>query len=897
MEKKEKTIKTPKAPKTPKEKKAKASKYPEWYIGRPKPMKTKTFEFHKPTAKFYVGLGFTLAILGFLTYIVLRLIQVGSVIQPEFEFYEYSDKTPETFVLENDYLKLEMDSKTTQFTVLQKNTGKVWRSNPEGAQQDPIALTKEKNNMMSTFLIKYSTQNGTDEIYDTYGYSIKRNFYNLNKANNEITVNYTIGQMDREYIFPLAIYGKELAKWQEGLTKSQQNALARSYHKYSVETIRDPNELEAMLTKYPEMEDDDIYLVFENIKKFQKEQTEELFAKQGYTYDDYLRHKELYKEVNIKEMPAFCISVKFKLDKNDLIVTIPFDEIAYRVKYPLIQLSVLPYFGAGGSSDEGFLFVPEGGGAVINFNNGKVKQNGYYADVYGWDTAVDRKAVITETKAAFPVFGVSNGNSSFISIIENGAEYAGVTAEIAGKLGSYNYARADYTMLHREQYEITSRNIDSQFSYEPNLPKGEQIKQVFKFVDSSSYVDMAKSYRDYLFKGNKKQKEDSVPVTVELVGAIEKVQQVLGMPKTKPFKLTDYNEAGEIIYEIDSLGIKNVNYKLSGFINGGVKPTLLKKIKFIKALGGKSDFNKFVKDTKEISANLYLDSSVQSAYRSGMLKGFNKYKHSSRFVSDELCELYEYSPLWYGKMKDEDSYFLVNPALAALGSDNLAKTAKKFGLKGISYKDNGSQLAADYNDRNLITRGVSKQMQIDKMKSINEQDLGIIVNYGNDYALDYVDFVTNMPLHGNSYAIIDYSVPFYQIALHGNVDYSGKSINLSYDITQSILEAAETASALSFTFMKASETELHDTSYTEYYSASFAPWKTRFAQLYSDYNKEISKVYNSKIDNHKYVTEQVTQTKFDNGYSVLVNFGYTDFVTASGIKVPARNYKVVKVEE
>ena len=200
------------------------------------------------------------------------------------------------------------------------------------------------------------------------------------------------------------------------------------------------------------------------------EQTEELFAKQGYTYDDYLRHKELYKEVNIKEMPAFCISVKYKLDKNDLIVTIPFDEIAYRVKYPLIQLSVLPYFGAGGSSDEGFLFVPEGGGAVINFNNGKVKQNGYYADIYGWDTAVDRKAVITETKAAFPVFGVSNGNSSFISIIENGAEYAGVTAEIAGKLGSYNYARADYTMLHREQYEITSRNIDSQFSYEPNLP-------------------------------------------------------------------------------------------------------------------------------------------------------------------------------------------------------------------------------------------------------------------------------------------------------------------------------------------------------------------------------------------------------------------------------------------
>ena len=29
-----------------KAKKAKRSKYPDWYIGPPKPMKTKTFKFH-----------------------------------------------------------------------------------------------------------------------------------------------------------------------------------------------------------------------------------------------------------------------------------------------------------------------------------------------------------------------------------------------------------------------------------------------------------------------------------------------------------------------------------------------------------------------------------------------------------------------------------------------------------------------------------------------------------------------------------------------------------------------------------------------------------------------------------------------------------------------------------
>ena len=64
---KEKKIKEPKAPK---EKKVKKSKYPEGYIGRPKPMKTKSFEFHKPTKKFWIGLVFLLAVIGFLTYIV-----------------------------------------------------------------------------------------------------------------------------------------------------------------------------------------------------------------------------------------------------------------------------------------------------------------------------------------------------------------------------------------------------------------------------------------------------------------------------------------------------------------------------------------------------------------------------------------------------------------------------------------------------------------------------------------------------------------------------------------------------------------------------------------------------------------------------------------------------------
>ncbi len=889
---KEKKVKEPKAPKAPKVKK---SKYPEGYIGRPKPMKTKTFEFHKPTAKFWVGFGFTLAVIGFLTYIVIRLIQVGNAVQPPLEYYE-AEKIADTYTLENNYLKFEMNGKTTTFTVLQKNTGKVWYSNPQGAMTDKLALVKEKNNMMSTLLVKYSTENGSDDTYDTYTNSVQRNFYNIVKKGNEITVNYTVGQMDREYIFPLIMYQDEFDKWTEGLTKSQTSAVGRAYHKYNKSSFKG-SELSDMLEKYPGMEDQNLYLVFENVQTHVKVQMEELFAKQGFTYEDYLKNKELYKESNIKEVPAFNVSITYKLDGNNLVVNVPFNEISYRLKYPITQLSVLPYFGAAGPDDEGYMLIPEGGGSIINFNNGKTKQNGYYADCYGWDYAMERKAVITETRAAYPVFGISYPDSSVLSVIEKGAEYAGITAEIAGKLGSYNYIRADYKMLHREQYEVTARSQSAQFVYEAQLPPEEYIQQTFTFVDSGSYVDMAKAYRNKLFAGAKKQNVQNVPVAVEIVGAIEKKQQIAGMPKVRPYKLTSYKDAGKIINEIDELGIKDVNYKLSGFVNGGIRQKFMNKINFIKVLGGKSDFKKMLKSVEETSGKLYLDGAVQTAYRSNIFDGFFSYRDAARFVSDELCELSEYTPIWYGKDPERDNYYLLNNKNRIKGAEKFLKSASKMKLDGVSFRDNGNLLSSDFNDRAPLTRAQETANQIAKFDEAAEKGLAIMINGGNDYAVTKADFVTNMPLHGNQYAIIDGIVPFYQIALHGYVNYAGSPINLAYEKDQILLESAEAGAGLQFSFINASERDLQETNYTEYYASNFDEWKEKLSEVYEEYNSKMSPVMNSLIKNHEYVSDNVTKTTYENGYVVYVNFSYKNYITPSGKFIPEREYRVMKVED
>jgi hypothetical protein len=143
------------------------------------------------------------------------------------------------------------------------------------------------------------------------------------------------------------------------------------------------------------------------------------------------------------------------------------------------------------------MMVPEGGGAIINFNNGKTSQNSYYANVYGWDMCLSRKALVHNTRASFGVYGISQGDDSFICMLEDGKSYASVQADISGKNNNYNYVNAVYSICQREQYEVADIANSEIYKYLEELPD-ENLSQRYKFVDSGSYVDMAKGYGSYL---------------------------------------------------------------------------------------------------------------------------------------------------------------------------------------------------------------------------------------------------------------------------------------------------------------------------------------------------------------------------------------------------------------
>jgi hypothetical protein len=148
--------------------------------------------------------------------------------------------------------------------------------------------------------------------------------------------------------------------------------------------------------------------------------------------EDYETDMALLEEERNNNGPVFNVSMIYRLDGDDLVVEIPYDSIRCEAATPVTYLTVLPMFGAAGDKQDGFMLIPEGGGALINNNNGKLNQTAYSANLYGWDYADERLEAPSETENAFPVFGMSQPDGSFICIIEGGSAYAAIKADIAG---------------------------------------------------------------------------------------------------------------------------------------------------------------------------------------------------------------------------------------------------------------------------------------------------------------------------------------------------------------------------------------------------------------------------------------------------------------------------------
>lgn len=674
----------------------------------------------------------------------------------------------------------------------------------------------------------------------------------------------------------------------------------------------------------------EVYLLNEKVPQFILVDIETAFAEVGYTMADKARDcTELGLDPPIRNLEIFEVAIEYTLEGDTLITRIPIEDVKYPLevedvsgKYgprggivtlPLYSIEVLSYFGAAGQSEEGYILVPDGSGALIYLNNGRISDKPYVGNVYGQDHSVvtaTEKVEHTET-VHLPVYGLKASENAFLAVVEEGASLARIRADVAGRSNSYNTVSPEFIVMPKGR---TGLSIDSPaisrspygFRNEINIYQSRLcstdlvIRYGFLHGEDADYVGMARLYQDYLVHNGALTRRDlreDVPLFLELVGAIDVNRSVLGIPREVIEPLTTYRQAEAIVREVANRGVGNLKLRYTGWMHGGIRHHYPSGVALEKALGSDRDFRDLVGAVSNSSVEFYPDVSFMNVLRNTLFEGFVATRDGARMLNRRVAKVHDYDFVTLQAKPSTVRYVLSPSRLDAL-VDEFISEYEECEIRGISVRYMGTQVNSDFRrDHDLVDRSQAADIIEEQARKLSvDAGLKVMAEGANDLVLPYVDCIVNMPTESSQYFIIDESIPFYQMVVHGFIEYAGEPLNLASDPVNNVLKAAETGGGLYCKLFYSGGEAVKETDYDYLYSAEYSRWIGRTLALYQNLSSALSGLNRVRIVDHEKVATGVYRTTYENGRAVLVNYNHNE-VHVCDVTVHARSFTLLEEVE
>lgn len=580
---------------------------------------------------------------------------------------------------------------------------------------------------------------------------------------------------------------------------------------------------------------------------------------------------------------SISFDVIYTLGKEYLSASIDFKSIKETADLKLLQITLLPALFAGTGDDNGYIFVPDGSGALINFNNNSIKA--YNADVYSTEASKDNNMKTSYDRSIrMPVYGMVKNGGGMFAIIESGDAVASISAASANTESYYNYVNSTANIrctYEKAMFTANDKTNQTVFAAVKQTDGAEAFTVRFYLLGKGAdYVEMAKVYRNYLTteKGLEKQRT-SAELNVEFIGAIDVKANFLGFSYYKSKALTEYSEALGIVKELKKDGIENIAVRYLGWSNNGMtNAAVMKKVKASGVLGGKKDLRLLNEYLNGEGVPAYYDIDMLKFY-----KGAKKYKVSSPF--NDRISFSRYLRSVYAKDISKRSWYLLSAKYLESNYSMLEKSLKRLDMESCSLASVTSSIYSDFNSKDTVTRSEMLNSAAAVLKAAGKT----AGETANSYALPYLNKIFSAPMYSSGYLILDKEIPFYEITLHGMIDLTGESQFVSNDRSVNYLKTVETGSQLMYTGMAADSSEIVDTDYDYLYGTSFSLWKDDAVSKYKEYYPLLKEISDSLIVSHRELQNNVFETGYENGIKVIVNYNSQD-VQADGIKIPAYGF-------
>jgi len=751
-----------------------------------------------------------------------------------------------------------------------------------------------KNAQKSDFVLTYYTDQvkAKTKTMDNYSMSIAFQQVEYTPIDNGIRCSFLVGEPDRVQLsmFPMFI-GKE--RMQELVLQYLDDAqIAEMFGKsgYYTETKdrfirnwdatkKDGTATEVAIPKLKRM-----YHYFYELGAYNEKELE----------TDNLEWGQEVIDTNI----TIKVAVEYLLDGGDLVVRVPAGGIETDGKYPVSDLTLTPYLLSGDIYEEGYLFVPDGSGGILNFNSGKTTTDVLSIPIYGSDILKNshfyREPFVPST---LPVVGMKKNDMAVLGIIEEGAELATVSANVAGKVDEFNKVNVTFNLLYMEKIPMTIGFGNYMFKY-ANSPYRGNITMRYKILegDRANYTGMAKMYKEYL-KSRQELRENPVPenapLFVEMVATVPNEKVFLGIPYTTYTSMTSFENARSILEALKKDQIDPIILQYTDWANGGAKNTPFTKLKVIGSIGGRKSLTELLSYGEKEGVSIFPTVKLLTSYST---RGIRASRDITRFLDNTKAVLPVFNLVT--RQVDQFRQWLISPGFLPDYVSKVLSWAKRTGIENLAVDNAGVLLYGNYYRKKQLMRSDALPLFRKALDSLSKE-CNLLFSNANSYAYANASCITDLPAYGSGRRAVDYSVPFTQMVLENDVPYSMEAFNQNNTRSPEyyLLKAIETKSSLKWILTKEDEKEFTEAYLSKkfimkpYFQTKFSRWKDRIGEYYREYNSFYQKVRNAEITSHELLEKDFVKVAYTNGVTVYLNYG-TEKKTADGTVVDPLSYTI-----
>ena len=601
---------------------------------------------------------------------------------------------------------------------------------------------------------------------------------------------------------------------------------------------------------------------------------------------------------------GFVIPVQYVLEEDCLaasIISKGIDEGVWEdpdtdpeKKQSVMNVALLPFMGAAGSDDEGYLIIPDGSGALIHFNNGRTGAAIYQQDVYGRDDALTiRKAATTTYDVNMPLFGIVRNGRALMAVVENGDYQAQLNAMVNGQLTGYSNAYFAAQYIHMEANTIMP---GSEHSTDVMLPTN-TFRDMGNFTvryyplaaENATYADVAAAYRAQL--GLKESIADAATQQLEMVASIPSIDTFLGVPYESVRVLTSYEQAAQTLRDFAAEGLNDLTLRYTGWSKQSVRGKMVTGLDLDNRLGGKKAFDGLRQAVKETGAEMVLAVDLIDIYEDG--NGYWSLFAATDSVHSTAKQVPEFLQSTGYQDPEGKPWYLLSPDKVPEAARKLAENLSGQ-VDGVSLSMLGNTVYSSFGKTGISRTSAGMYWQ-QALETLSGKIQTLSAKTASAYAFPYIEQVDATPCASSRFEVTDMEIPFYQLVTHGAMVLYTEPANEDGNVRKALLRAIEYGMYPSWRVIAGDTALLSGTDYASWHAASLDAWREEIKNT-AAWMAPLGVYAGMQMTGHEQVTATLSVTTYANGDMVLVNYGSED-AEHLGVTVPALGYAIKEVSE